>query len=229
MTRVAAWMDDRGQGIELYGLDRIDDPRRRERDDPSVAFLTGRAPPLAFAPARRRSFFDGRASTSPTPAPSPGEEASIMARARRKRSSWLWFRSSASASARVPGDAPAAESAPAKAVAAAVQPQRVLAQIGNRSGNVSYAAFGPAGRAARQRSQPRALPDRPGRGRPGGHRARPAEGDVRRRVDRRRHRARAGAPGVREHRARADRGGLRLPGLDARRGARHAHEDRRSA
>ena len=85
-----------------------------------------------------------------------------------------------------------------------------------------------AGRTAGERSQPGALPDRARRGRTGGNGAGAAEGDLGRRVDRRRHRARAGAPAVREHGPRSHRGGLRVPGVDARGRARRAHEDRRS-
>ena len=43
------------------------------------------------------------------------------------------------------GNAPAAAAPPAQAVAAPFSPSKVLAQLGERKGNVSYAAFGQAG------------------------------------------------------------------------------------
>ena len=43
------------------------------------------------------------------------------------------------------GNAPAAAPPPAQAVAAPFSPSKVLAQIGERNGNVSYASFGQQG------------------------------------------------------------------------------------
>ena len=62
----------------------------------------------------------------------------------------------------------------------------------------------------------------------GRDRAAAARGDQGRGLDRRRHRAGPGHPGLPEPRQEAHRGGLRLPGLDPRRGPRHAHQDRRA-
>ena len=127
------------------------------------------------------------------------------------------------------GNAPAAAPPPAKAVAAPFSPSGVLAQIGNRTGNMSYASFGqPGERPDNDRSLAPYLTVL-GAGGPEATERVPLKETTRGRVDRRRHRARAGAPAVREHRARSHRGGVRVPGVDARRGARRAHEDRRSA